>query len=207
MAQQLLRMRVRSPTGSVRKFFDMDKYLTLDRASGATYPPTSPEDSDSTAAPSGGGSILVVQIDREYRERLQRALLSGRIVAIGTSSELKALELLRAGGLFDAMLIEARSADSDGLTLLRQVRRQRPGMPVVVLLSEDDSVRRAQNLAQGAFCCATRSTEVATVAAMLRVAIQQSRLARQSGVYALHERGTSGYHRDSAAIQHRVSTR
>jgi CheY-like chemotaxis protein len=82
-------------------------------------------------------AILVVDDDTEARERLCRSLHdSGDGWAARPAATAKeALALVTAADV-ECVLLDYRLPDADGLTCLREVRRLRPDVPVVMVTGE-----------------------------------------------------------------------
>ncbi|HEY5956243.1 MAG TPA: response regulator [Polyangiaceae bacterium] len=102
----------------------------------STLPPDAPRCSHD--AQPAQRTILVVEIDREHRDQLQGELRESGIMAVATSSELRALELLRGNRLFDAALVEFPAPSTQANGFIEQIRKQQPGIPIVAMLGDDD---------------------------------------------------------------------
>ncbi|HEY5957419.1 MAG TPA: hypothetical protein VIV60_12725 [Polyangiaceae bacterium] len=122
------------------------------------------------------GVILIVDVDRAHRDGAQTALLTNGLMAIATSSELRALELLRHGALFDAVVIAPGGQQGSDMTLIQQIHRQRPDLPIVAILSDDLPQARTQARQNGAQCCVSRSIAKLSLAATLRTVVAGLRL-------------------------------
>lgn len=130
------------------------------------------------AASSVDGVILIVDVDRAHRDDAQTALLTNGLMAITTSSELRALELLRHGALFDAVVIVPGSQQGSDMTLIQQIHRQRPELPIVAILPDELPQARTQSQLHGAQCCVSRSTSMRSLADTLRTVVADSRMGR-----------------------------
>lgn len=76
--------------------------------------------------------ILVVDDEQEFLELMTNRLQKrGFTVTIAGTGE-KALELI-AGQSFDAMVLDVKMPGIDGIEVLRQVKLQRPELPVLLL--------------------------------------------------------------------------
>lgn len=76
--------------------------------------------------------VLLVDDELEFLELMQNRLHKrGFEVATAASGE-KALEILR-DKVFDAMVLDVKMPGMDGIEVLRQAKRLRPGMPVLLL--------------------------------------------------------------------------
>ena len=82
-----------------------------------------------------GKRILVVDdnaVNREIVVRHARAWGMEAVAAIGARD---ALALIAAGGDFDVALLDMVMPEMDGIALARELRRQRPGLPLLLLTS------------------------------------------------------------------------
>jgi DNA-binding NtrC family response regulator len=146
----------------------------------ATDPPVARGIEDSV--PKGvNGAILIIEVDRAHREKLQSSLLACGIMAVATSSELSAMELLGHGGLFDAVFVEYATSVESEASLLHQIHHRRTDLPILAVLSEDDVALCAQARREGALHCVARSTSTDVLASELRDAVKARRVARQQG--------------------------
>jgi CheY-like chemotaxis protein len=93
-----------------------------------------------------GGTILVVDDDEAVLELAREFLMRTGFEVVTASGGREALEILRADavGSVDAAVLDLSMPDLDGRETLIEVRRLRPGLPVVVAsgFSEDASAER-----------------------------------------------------------------
>jgi two-component system alkaline phosphatase synthesis response regulator PhoP len=95
------------------------------------------------------GTVLVVEDDREIRELVRRYLERAGYAAHTTASGAEAIRLLGAGGI-DLVVLDLGLPDVDGLAVLSAARRERDGVPVVVLTARSSVDERILGLRQGA---------------------------------------------------------
>ncbi len=94
--------------------------------------------------------ILVVDDDASIRDGLARAL--GRQgYSVSLAGSLREARALLAQGGHDAVLLDIRLGDGDGLALLEEVRRATPELPVIMATAYGDSARAITAMKQGAF--------------------------------------------------------
>jgi CheY-like chemotaxis protein len=93
-------------------------------------------------------SILVVDDEPDvgelFRQRFRRELRSGAYVLHFAPSGHDALSLLTAGVQPELLVLlsDINMPGMDGLQLLREVKRQRPELPVIMITAYDDEQRR-----------------------------------------------------------------
>jgi DNA-binding NtrC family response regulator len=123
--------------------------------------------------------ILVVDDDRTIRRSLsQRLVESGYEVqtAEGTRS---AQHLLETEG-FDAALVDIHLKDGDGLTLLDEIRRDTPQLPVIMVTACGDSDRAIRAMKSGAFEYVTKPFELGHLLSVLGRAVHVQPAIRMS---------------------------
>ena len=93
------------------------------------------------------GNILIAEDDEDTRFVLKAALEAGRHVCTAAASGAQALELADSF-TFDAIVLDLRLGDADGLTVLEKLKGEDPGLPVVILTGHADvqSAVRAMKL-------------------------------------------------------------
>jgi two-component system response regulator AtoC len=116
--------------------------------------------------------ILVVDDDDSLREALVSVLEDAGYdlrEADGVASALASLHALKP----DAMLLDIRLRDGDGLALLAELRSQHPELPVIMATAYSDSDRTIAAMRDGAFEFVTKPFDfdllLATVARAVRV--------------------------------------
>jgi DNA-binding NarL/FixJ family response regulator len=135
----------------------------------------SPLDEPASSHPPSYGTILVVANRREYRDKVQVAMQSRGVATIGTASELNALELMGRGNLFDAVLVDADPRQNSDLRIVQQLLEQRPSIPVVVTLTEDESQFLDKTQLSGVFRCVSSTSPDDEVSNTLSEAVASTR--------------------------------
>ena len=123
-------------------------------------------------------TILVVDDDRTIREGLVRTIAASG-AALGVTGGVRPrpdegvvearAELARGG--IDAVLLDVRLKDGDGIELLAELRRAYPALPVVMATAYGDSERTIQAMKLGAFDYVTKPFDLDVLFATLRRAL------------------------------------
>lgn len=101
--------------------------------SDVTNPPTpvGEEDESTTKTPS---AVLLVARDLSLDETCRRSLSDAGVdVVVSVSNSTRAMELLSANQLFDAVVIGVGPGDVEAVMLAQHLRRHRSGTPTVVM--------------------------------------------------------------------------
>ena len=124
--------------------------------------------------------ILVVDDDASIREGLSRALArQGHGVELaGSLAEARAA---LARGAFDAVLLDIRLGDGDGLDLLAELRASRPELPVIMATAYGDSARAITAMKHGAFEYLTKPFDLPLLAETLARAVRPVSKNREPG--------------------------
>ena len=93
--------------------------------------------------------ILVVDDEESIQMLLREALTTGGYHVTCVGSGVKALEAMQ-GHLFDAALVDIRMPEMDGLTFLREVKRQDESIEVVIMTGYPTVSTAVEALKQGA---------------------------------------------------------
>ena len=121
--------------------------------------------------------ILVVDDDRTIRYGLTAALEEAGYevqAAEGVQAARKFLE----GSSFDAVLLDIRLKDGDGLTLLDEIRATRPQLPVIMATAFGDSERTIRAMKSGAFEYVTKPFDLDVLLAGIARAVRAPAPAR-----------------------------
>ena len=93
--------------------------------------------------------ILVVDDEESIQMLLREALTTGGYQVTCVGSGVKALEAMQ-GHLFDAALVDIRMPEMDGLTFLREVKRQDESIEVVIMTGYPTVSTAVEALKEGA---------------------------------------------------------
>jgi two-component system response regulator PilR (NtrC family) len=97
------------------------------------------------------GRLLIAEDEAETRLLLKRTLTrEGFDVAVAADGG-EALEILRADDTFDVLVSDVRMPVRDGLELLKEVRRLRPKLRVVLVTAYLDVQQYYEVMKSGAF--------------------------------------------------------
>ena len=123
---------------------DIDAWLDGQRASGAHPPPSAP-------APlrSNRHRVLVVDDEASIRELLSKTLALAEYEVDTAADGVAALDRVRdSGSSYDLMIADLKMPGMDGLTLIRQVKRLKSDLPIIIVtgFSTESSAIEAVNL-------------------------------------------------------------
>jgi DNA-binding response OmpR family regulator len=93
--------------------------------------------------------VLVVEDDRSIREGIADALSFAGHAAVQAERGDVGLDKALHGGC-DLVLLDLVLPGADGLTVLREIRRARPTLPVIILTARGDESERVRGLKDGA---------------------------------------------------------
>lgn len=93
--------------------------------------------------------ILLIEDERELADALAAALGKHGIVTDHTVRLADAAELARQN-IYDAVLLDRRLPDGDGLTFIPQLRRAGRDTPIIVLTARNEAMERVEGLDVGA---------------------------------------------------------
>src|SRR5262245_8778502 len=93
--------------------------------------------------------VLVVEDDRAIREGLADALAFHGYTAVQAERGDTGLDKALHGGC-DLVVLDLVLPGSDGLSVLRELRRARPTLPVIILTARGDEAERVRGLREGA---------------------------------------------------------
>ncbi|MEO1293152.1 MAG: response regulator [Pseudomonadota bacterium] len=97
-----------------------------------------------------GARVLLVDDDADVRAALGQSLELADCRVTACASFLEAFDAI-AGGFTGVVVTDVRMPGRDGLDLLAQIRRARPGLPVIVLTGHGDVDMAVRALSDGAF--------------------------------------------------------
>ena len=136
-----------------------------------------------TTQPPGSGTnsqatILIVDDDDRVAEIHRKLLSRAGFGTVAVTSALTALELLRRGDLFDAIVTDIMMPDMDGVTLLREIRRYNLDVPVVLCTGNPALETAVKAMQYGGFRYLTKPVEVNGLILVMEEAVSMHRLAR-----------------------------
>lgn len=121
--------------------------------------------------------ILVVDDERTIREALCTALQDAGYSAAAASGLREARERIAASEI-DAVLLDIRLKDGDGLEFLTELRAQKPSLPVIMATAYGDSERTIMAMKTGAFDYVTKPFDLDRLLATVARAVRTPSVAR-----------------------------
>ena len=118
-----------------------------------------------------GGSIWVVDDDKSIRWVLERALSKEGMDVRSFESPAGLLERL-GNETPDVIISDIRMPGTDGISLLEQIKRRRPRVPVIVMTAYSDLERAVSAFQGGAYEYISKPFDVDEVAALVRRALR-----------------------------------
>ena len=127
-------------------------------------------------------NLLIIEDDAELRSGLQTLLTQRgyRVEAFGGARE--GLAALLAGD-YDLAIIDIGLPDGDGVALIRALRRERRGVPVLVVTARDAVDDRVTGLDAGADDYLVKPFEMQELEARARALIRRSRTDRARAIH------------------------
>jgi DNA-binding NtrC family response regulator len=136
---------------------------------------------DLASGPSGRSkpTVLVVEDEFESLQLLAEALENDGFEVAQTTSGLDAIERLR-GFAYDALVIDLRLPDADGMEVLGEAVALYPGIRVVVITGYGGVADAVQAIKRGAVDFFIKPFQLAQIARALNVAFEQQRLVEEN---------------------------
>jgi two-component system, OmpR family, response regulator len=94
--------------------------------------------------------VLIVDDELDFLETIVKRLQRRKIDATGIESGLKALELLEREP-FDVVILDVRMPGMDGIETLKEMKKKRPLMEVIMLTGHASVESGVQGMQYGAF--------------------------------------------------------
>jgi two-component system, OmpR family, response regulator len=94
--------------------------------------------------------ILIVDDENDFRETIIKRLRARKIEIEGADSGVKALEMLDAQD-FDVIILDVKMPGMDGIDTLREIKRQKPLVEVIMLTGHASVESGIQGMQLGAF--------------------------------------------------------
>jgi two-component system, OmpR family, response regulator len=125
--------------------------------------------------------VLIVEDDPRLGRLLQRLMAEERHVVDLAIGGREALELVEAGGGFDAMVLDAGLPDLDGFDVARRLRASGSRLPILMLTARDGVSDRIAGLDAGADDYVVKPFSYEEVAARLRALARRSNGSVEAG--------------------------
>jgi len=131
----------------------------------------------STRAPSKG-TLLVVDDERTLRFSIGEWARDEGYSPLEAASGREALELSRERGI-DAVVLDLKLADEDGLRVLRELRDNDPSLPVVMLTGHGTVEQAVRAIQLGAYDFMLKPPDLAHLGLVLERALEHARLRQE----------------------------
>lgn len=129
--------------------------------------------------------VLVVDDEIDFLETIVKRLKRRKIDATGIDSGIKALEMLEKEH-FDVVLLDVRMPGLDGIETLKEFKKRRPLMEVIMLTGHASVESGMQGMQHGAFDYVMKPAEIDDLLEKIKAAYERKSLheekIRQSNV-------------------------
>jgi len=125
--------------------------------------------------------VLVVDDDESVRQFLQEVLEDAGYTVVLASGGLAALAEA-GGGEFDAVLMDNRMPDLEGLAALEELRRRRLDVPVILMTAYGTTATAINAMQLGAFDYVTKPFNLDELVGTVAKAVQRRKLSRGQGL-------------------------
>jgi DNA-binding NtrC family response regulator len=119
--------------------------------------------------------VLVVDDELDFLETLVKRLKRRKVDASGVSSGVEAMQLLEQEH-FDVVILDIRMPGMDGLETLREMKRKRPLMEVILLTGHASVESGMQGMQLGAFDYVMKPAELEDILEKVRQAFERKKL-------------------------------
>ncbi|MFP5213505.1 MAG: sigma-54-dependent transcriptional regulator [Acidobacteriota bacterium] len=119
--------------------------------------------------------VLIVDDEPDFLETIVKRLKKRKIDASGVSSGKEALALLEAQ-VFDVVVLDVRMPGMDGIETLREMKRMRPVMEVIMLTGHASVESGMQGMQLGAFDYMMKPADIDELLEKIRQAYQRKSL-------------------------------
>jgi two-component system nitrogen regulation response regulator NtrX len=125
--------------------------------------------------PEPAGRILVVDDEADIRDSLEMLLAYEKYAVVTAADGEKALAAADAAP-FDAVLLDLKMPGRDGLEVLEELRRRRPGLPVIMISGHADRAAGWAAARKGAFDFLDKPVDAGQVSVAVRNALALRRV-------------------------------
>src|SRR5436190_9178894 len=133
---------------------------------------------DSSTRASSKGTLLVVDDERTLRFSIGEWARDEGYAPLEAASGREALELARERGI-DAVVLDLKLADEDGLRVLRELREGDPSLPVVMLTGHGTVEQAVRAIQLGAYDFMLKPPDLAHLGLVLERALEHARLRQE----------------------------
>ncbi len=119
--------------------------------------------------------VLVVDDEPDFLETLVKRLKRRKVDASGVSSGVEAMQLLEQEH-FDVVILDIRMPGMDGIETLREIKRKRPLIEVILLTGHASVESGMQGMQLGAFDYVMKPAEFEDILEKVRQAFERKQL-------------------------------
>jgi len=119
--------------------------------------------------------VLIVDDELDFLETIVKRLKRRKVDATGIDSGIKALELLESEH-FDVVILDVRMPGMDGIETLREMKRKRPLLEVIMLTGHASVESGVQGMQYGAFDYVMKPAEIEDLLEKIRAAYERKAL-------------------------------
>lgn len=116
--------------------------------------------------------VLIVDDEPDFLETIVKRLLKRKIDATGVDSGKEALEILEREP-FDVVILDIRMPGMDGIDTLKEIKRKRPLMEVILLTGHASVESGMQGIQYGAFDYVMKPAEIDDLLEKIRQAYER----------------------------------
>lgn len=117
-------------------------------------------------------NILIIEDDAVLSDGLTHILQQSSYTVCSTASGKYALQLIQAQG-FDLIILDLGLPDMDGLEVLRNLRKQKIALPILILTARDGVTDRIEGISQGADDYLTKPFDLGELEARIHALIRR----------------------------------
>jgi len=117
--------------------------------------------------------VLVVDDEHDFLETIVKRLQRRKIDAVGVDSGTEALRILE-GQHFDVVILDVRMPGLDGIETLREMKRKRPLLEVILLTGHASVESGMQGMQLGAFDYVMKPADIEDLLEKVRQAYERS---------------------------------
>ncbi len=125
-----------------------------------------------------GGTLLIVDDDRNLLELMKMRLESSGYIVTAAPDEEEA-KAAAAGQAFDLAILDLQLVYQDGITLMEELHRVSPGMPVIILTAHGSIESAVEAMKRGAFTYLTKPFDARELIMHVERALENRRLASE----------------------------
>lgn len=128
-----------------------------------------------------GEKVLVVDDEEEIRELITKYLIRGGMQVTQADCGRKALNMI-AGNEFNLIILDIMMNDMDGFEVLKEIRKDKPHLPVILLSARQEDYDKILGFGLGADDYVTKPFSPAELTARIKAHVKRNSVFRESEV-------------------------